>query len=583
MHDPLRLLLTEALFKVISNLGVNLQKTEIYNQLVEPPNADLGHLAFGCFILAKNLKKAPAVAALELKALIGDIDQVTTIEAAGPYLNFKFSSQILAEKVVTPAITTDLFKRRLTENNPKGMIEYSQPNTHKEIHVGHMRNLCLGDSLIKLLRYSGHEIISTTFPGDVGTHVAKCLWYIKNHIGLDVLNSKRSDSNRGEWLGQMYSAANIKLEDEEKSEKFETNKKQLTEILKQLENQDGEFFDLWKETRQWSIDLMHKVYKWAGVEFDVWYWESDVDADSVKMIKKYFDEGKLVQSQGAIGLDFESDNLGFCMLLKTDGTGLYATKDIELARRKFQDHHIEKSIYVVDVRQALHFKQVFKALEVLGFPQAKNCFHLQYNFVELPDGAMSSRKGNVVPLMHLVNQMKMHVCTEYLSRYNDWTASEIETVSDCVAQGAIKYGMLRQDTNKKIVFDMKEWLKLDGESGPFIQYSYARIQSIIKKFSVDIKNFDGALLADPSEIKLMQHLMNFNSVVLVAADNYRPSALCTYLYEAAKKFNVFYHECSIGKAETEELKKSRLALSMATAQILKQGLALLGIPVPEKM
>ena len=583
MHDPLRLLLTEALFKVISNLGVNLQKTEIYNQLVEPPNADLGHLAFGCFILAKNLKKAPAVAALELKALIGDVDQVTTIEAAGPYLNFKFSSQILAEKVVTPAITTDLFKRRLTENNPKGMIEYSQPNTHKEIHVGHMRNLCLGDSLIKLLRYSGHEIISTTFPGDVGTHVAKCLWYIKNHIGLDVLNSKRSDSNRGEWLGQMYSAANIKLEDEEKSEKFETNKKQLTEILKQLENQDGEFFDLWKETRQWSIDLMHKVYKWAGVEFDVWYWESDVDADSVKMIKKYFDEGKLVQSQGAIGLDFESDNLGFCMLLKTDGTGLYATKDIELARRKFQDHHIEKSIYVVDVRQALHFKQVFKALEVLGFPQAKNCFHLQYNFVELPDGAMSSRKGNVVPLMHLVNQMKMHVCTEYLSRYNDWTASEIETVSDCVAQGAIKYGMLRQDTNKKIVFDMKEWLKLDGESGPFIQYSYARIQSIIKKFSVDIKNFDGALLADPSEIKLMQHLMNFNSVVLVAADNYRPSALCTYLYEAAKKFNVFYHECSIGKAETEELKKSRLALSMATAQILKQGLALLGIPVPEKM
>lgn len=583
MHDPLRLLLTEALFKVISNLGVNLQKTEIYNQLVEPPNTDLGHLAFGCFILAKNLKKAPAVAALELKALIGDIDQVTTIEAAGPYLNFKFSSQILAEKVVTPAITTDLFKRRLTENNPKGMIEYSQPNTHKEIHVGHMRNLCLGDSLIKLLRYSGHEIISTTFPGDVGTHVAKCLWYIKNHVGLDVLNSKRSDSNRGEWLGQMYSAANIKLEDEEKSEKFETNKKQLTEILKQLENQDGEFFDLWKETRQWSIDLMHKVYKWAGVEFDVWYWESDVDADSVKMIKKYFDEGKLVQSQGAIGLDFESDNLGFCMLLKTDGTGLYATKDIELARRKFQDHFIEKSIYVVDVRQALHFKQVFKALEVLGFSQAKNCFHLQYNFVELPDGAMSSRKGNVIPLMHLVNQMKTHVCTEYLSRYNDWAASEIETVSDCVAQGAIKYGMLRQDTNKKIVFDMKEWLKLDGESGPFIQYSYARIQSIIKKFSVDIKNFDGALLADPSEIKLMQHLMNFNSVVLVAADNYRPSALCTYLYEAAKKFNVFYHECSIGKAETEELKKSRLALSMATAQILKQGLALLGIPVPEKM
>lgn len=583
MHDPLRLLLTEALFKAVLILGVDLQKTEIYNQLVEPPNTDLGHLAFGCFILAKNLKKAPAAAAVQLKELIGSIQHVTAIEAAGPYLNFKFSSEILASQIVVPAISGDLFKRQLTEKTPKGMIEYSQPNTHKEIHVGHMRNLCLGDSLIKLLRYSGHEIVSTTFPGDVGTHVAKCLWYIKNHVGLDVLNSKRNDVGRGEWLGQMYSAANIKLEDEEKSEKYETNKKQLTEILKQLENHSGEFFDLWKETRQWSVDLMKKVYQWAGVDFDIWYWESDVDADSVKMIKKYFDEGKLVQSQGAIGLDFESENLGFCMLLKSDGTGLYATKDIELARRKFQEHHIEKSVYVVDVRQALHFKQVFKALEVLGFPQAKNCFHLQYNFVELPDGAMSSRKGNIVPLMHLVNQMENHVRTEYLSRYNDWSESDIKTVSDCVAQGAIKYGMLRQDTNKKIVFDMKEWLKLDGESGPFIQYSYARIQSIIKKFAVDLSNFDGALLSDPAEIKLMQHLMNFNSVVLTASDNYRPSALCTFLYEAAKKFNVFYHECSIGKADTEELKKSRLALATATAAILKQGLALLGIPVPERM
>ncbi len=583
MHDPLRLLITEALFKTISDLNLSLQKNDIYQQLVEPPNTELGHLAFGCFILAKNMKKAPAVAASELKALIGPIAGVTSIEVAGPYLNFKFSSQILAEKVILPAINLELFKRPLTEKNPKGMIEYSQPNTHKEIHVGHMRNLCLGDSLIKLLRYSGHEIISTTFPGDVGTHVAKCLWYIKNHVGPDILDQKRASPDKGEWLGQMYSAANIKLEDEEKSEKFETNKKQLTEILKQLEHQSGEFFELWKETRQWSIELMNKVYAWAGVQFDVWYWESDVDADSVKMVKKYFADGKLVQSQGAIGLDFESENLGFCILLKTDGTGLYATKDIELARRKFQDYHIEKSVYVVDVRQALHFKQVFKALEVLGFPQAKNCFHLQYNFVELPDGAMSSRKGNIVPLMSLVKQMKDHVRTEYLSRYADWTEAEIESVSDCVAQGAIKYGMLRQDTNKKIVFDKNEWLKLDGESGPFIQYSYARIQSVVKKFSEANESFDGALLVHPSEIQLMQHLMSFNSVILVAADNYRPAAVCTYLYETAKKFNGFYHECPIGKAETAELKKSRLALAKATANILKNGLALLGIPVPERM
>ena len=566
-------------------MGVSLERSEIYNQLVDPPNTDLGHLAFGCFILAKSLKKAPAAVAIELKSALKQIVGVTSIEAAGPYVNFKFSAQTFAEKVVLPAVKKDLFKLKLTDKNPKSMIEFSQPNTHKEIHVGHMRNLCLGDSLIKILRYSGNEIISSTFPGDVGTHVAKCLWYIKNHVGLAVLKEKSKLQDRGEWLGQMYSAANIKLEDEAKTEKFETNKKQLTEILKQLESGHGEFYDLWKETRQWSIELMESVYRWAGVTFDQWYWESDVDAASVKMVKKYFAEGKLIESQGAIGLDFESEKLGFCMLLKSDGTGLYASKDIELARRKFEDYKIEKSIYVVDVRQALHFKQVFKALEVLGFSQAKNCFHLQYNFVELPDGAMSSRKGNIIPLMDLVSQMKNHVKEEYLSRYEgEWPETEVELVADAVAKGAIKYGMLRQDTNKKIVFDMAEWLKLDGESGPFIQYSYARINSILGKFLVnEVKDFDGSLLIDPSETKLMQHLMNFNTLVMSAADHYKPALLCTYLYETAKKFNVFYHECSIGKAENEDLKKARLALASATANILKQGLELLGIPVPERM
>lgn len=591
LHEPLRLSLTTPLLKAIqqvfapTNAEVQVTQAEIYNQLVEPPNTDLGHLAFGCFILAKTLKKAPPMVAAELKTVLGSIEGVASIEVAGPYLNFKFTAAALASAVVKPALTGELFQKKLTEKNPKSMIEFSQPNTHKEIHVGHMRNLCLGDALVKMLRYSGYEIIGSTFPGDVGTHVAKCLWYIQNHVGLNVLAEKRNDPNRGEWLGQMYSAANLKLEDEEKTEKYETNKKQLTEILKQLEAHSGPFFDLWKETRGWSIELMKQVYKWAGVTFDVWYWESDVDADSVKTAKKYFAEGKLIESQGAIGLDFESEKLGFCMLLKSDGTGLYATKDIELARRKFEDYKIEKSIYVVDVRQALHFKQVFRALEVLGFPQAKNCFHLQYNFVELPDGAMSSRKGNIVPLMDLVSQMKNHVKNEYLSRYaGEWSAEETESVSDAVAQGAIKYGMLRQDTNKKIVFDMAEWLKLDGESGPFIQYSYARIQSIINKFTVaDLNSFDGTLLSHAAEIKLMQHLMNFNSIVLSAAENYKPALICTYLYDTAKKFNVFYHECSIGKAETEELKKARLALASATALTLKHGLALLGIPVPNRM
>lgn len=587
MHEPLRLSLTEPLMVALGKMGITDSNEEIYTALVEPPNPEMGHLAFGCFLFAKTLKKSPAIVASELKTLLGEVSGTSSVEAAGPYLNIKFKPGVLAGATVLRALNSEMFTSVLVTDAPKTMIEYSQPNTHKELHVGHMRNLCLGDSLIRLLRrsFGTDKIISSTFPGDVGTHVAKCLWYIKNHTGPEILESKRNDPMRGEWLGQMYSTASLKLEDEAGTpDIFERNKAQLTEILKQLEAGRGEYYDLWKETREWSIELMNRVYKWAGVDFDRWYWESEVDADSVKTVKKYFAEGKLQESQGAIGLDFSAENLGFCLLLKTDGTGLYATKDIELARRKFEDFKIEKSIYVVDMRQALHFRQVFKALEHLGFEQAKDCYHLQYNFVELPDGAMSSRKGNIVPLVSLVEKMKAHVKTQYLARYNDeWSADEIENVADTVAKGAIKYGMLRQDTNKKIVFDMDEWLKLDGESGPFVQYSYARINSLLKKFGQNGTEFNGQLLSHPAEVRLMQHLMNFNGVIVASAENYKPAALCTYLYDTAKKFNAFYHDCPIGNVEDAELRKARLALSAAVGLVLVNGLSLLGIPVPERM
>lgn len=595
LHEPLRKLVSQTLITLIQTqlevAGVakdSMSVVDVYKALVEPPNTDLGHLAFGCFITAKNLKKGPPqISQLLTQEFKNEIAQnmilkkvIATVEAAGPYINIKFTSAGLADYVLKPILAGETFKAQLTEVTPKMMIEYSQPNTHKELHVGHMRNACLGDSIVRLLRYSGYNIIASTFPGDVGTHVAKCLWYMKFHNKEEI-----PLMNKGQWLGAMYSKGNLLLEDQEGTPQEEENKKILTEILKQLEHKSGEYYDLWKETRQWSIDLMNQIYQWADIKFDQWYFESDVDSASVKTIKKYFADGKLQESQGAIGLDFSNENLGFCLLLKSDGTGLYATKDIELARRKFEDYKIEKSIYVVDQRQALHFKQVFKALEILGFEQAKDCYHLQYNFVELPDGAMSSRKGNIVPLTTLVNTMKNHIKTTYLSRYaSEWTVDEIETVSDQVAKGAIKYGMLKQDTNKKIVFDMNEWTKLDGESGPFIQYSFARINSLMNKFDFNATTaFSGEVLSHTSELRLMQHLMNFNTVILNAAENYKPAALCSYLFDTAKKFNTFYHDCAIGTAETPDLKKARLVLAYSTGAVLKQGLSLLGIPAPERM
>lgn len=589
LFDPVRKRLAELL---LPELQGALDLRGAFDLLVEPPNSEMGDLAFGAFPLAKALRKAPPVIAKELAQKIAKDPLIESVEASGPYVNFKLNPGALGPLILQGMRDGSYFKTRLLELTPKSMIEYCQPNTHKELHVGHMRNACLGDALVRLMRYSGYEIISSTFPGDVGTHVAKCLWYLKYHNTEPV-----PALQKGEWLGRMYSKGNLKLEDEVGTPQEAVNREQLTEILKQLEAKSGPFFDLWKETREWSIQLMKEVYAWADVSFDQWYWESEMDSPSVEYVKKLYAEGKLVLSQGAIGMDLNADNLGFCLLLKSDGTGLYATKDLELARRKFQDYKIEKSIYVVDMRQSLHFQQVFRALDILGFKEAKNCFHLQYNYVELPDGAMSSRKGNIVPLMKLVNGMEDMIKTKYLAKFKgEWPEDEIEKVAGIVAKGAIKYGMVKMDPNKKIVFDMDEWLQLDGDSGPFIQYSAARIQSVIRKFggalvadpkdailNANVETVNWSLLKHPAEKKVLQQLLHFHHLVILATENYKPSLLTTYLFELAKKFNGFYHDCSIGQAETEELKRARLALSEAVLQVLKQGLALVGIPTPSRM
>lgn len=588
--DPLRKLVAETISQAIqkqfgsANLPTETASTSaIYEALVEPPDKKMGHLSFATFTLAKALKNAPPKIAQQVVAEIQQQNlttQFASVTALGPYINVLFTGQTLGDKVIKQILSGDFFKGPFTNQTPKTMIEFSQPNTHKELHVGHMRNLCLGDALVRLLKYSGFEIISSTFPGDMGTHVAKCLWYLKNHN-----QEPAPATHKGEWLGRMYSRGHLKLEDEENTPKAAKNKEELTQIIKQLEAQKGEYFDLWRETREWSIELMQSVYTWADVKFDEWYWESQVDESSVELVKRYYKEGKLVLSEGAVGMDLNDENLGFCLLLKSDGTGLYATKDLELARKKFEDFGVEKNIYVVDMRQSLHFKQVFKTLERLGFEQAKQCFHLQYNYVELPDGAMSSRKGNIVPLTELIHRMQEMVKTQYLSRYeNEWSKKEIENVAEVVAKGAIKYGMVRQDSNKKIVFDMSEWLKLDGESGPFIQYSYARISSLIRKLGYKPSSeVVWSKLNHEAELSLASFMAQFNLVAVQAAENYKPASLCNYLYDLARQFNVFYHECPIGTAETEELKVARLSLAAACGETLKQGLALLGIPVPNRM
>ena len=577
-HNSLYAEITQGLIDKISSVyGIRPEIGEVYKLLVLPPNPKQGDLAFGCFKLAKDLKSAPPKIASEIAEGFSH-PLIASANPAGPYLNFFLNPTKVNELVLNEFLSGEIFKKSLVSHAPKTIIEYSQPNTHKEMHVGHMRNLCYGDALVRLYRYCGVDIMSTTFPGDMGTHVAKCLWYYKKHN-----TESPPETRKGAWLGTLYTAANNLLEDQKGTEQEEINRKELTAILHQLLNEEGEYFDLWKETRKWSVELMQSVYDWAGVKFDKWYWESEVDHSSVELVKKYHDKGILVKDEGAIGIDLSEDKLGFCLLLKSDGTGLYATKDLELARRKFEDFNAERSLYVVDNRQSLHFKQVFKTLEKIGFEQAKDCHHLQYEMVELTDGAMSSRKGNIVPLQALIDRMLGTIKEQFLNKYKgDWSDEEIESTANMIAAGAIKYGMNRTDANKKIVFDMQEWLKLDGESGPYIQYVYARINSMLDKMS-DVNPGHFETLTDPKETALINHLGKFNQIIQTSLEKHSTHNLCQYIYQLAKLYNSFYAECPVATAPTDELKSARKGLSQSVAVAIKHSMNLLGIEVPSRM
>lgn len=584
LHESVKKDVAALLQEGLRALGAEESLENLYSLLNPAPSMEMGHLAFPLFSFAKALRQAPPKLAADLAAALPSRDWVQAATPAGPYLNFVLSTQKWGVDVLEPILTGDYFQRALTQATPRTMIEYSQPNTHKEMHVGHMRNLALGDALIRMHRYCGYDIVSATFPGDVGTHVAKCLWYMK------FVNTEQPPvEGKGEWLGTLYVAATRLLKEIEGTPEEAVAKARMTEILHQLEAGEGEFHDLWKETRQWSIALMEKAYSWANVKFDAWYWESDVDAASMAYAREMHKKGILTESKGAIGMDLtdKDPNLGFAMFIKSDGTGLYLTKDVELARRKFEEFGIESSIYIVDMRQAHHFRQVFEVLRRMGFQQAENCHHLQYEYVEGKEGMFSSRLGNAVPLFDLIHQMEMVTYTKHLAgqvNKGELEQGEAAAIAHIVAQGAIKYGMVRIDPGKKIAFDMDEWTEIHGDSGPYQQYTYARIQSLLAKQGYDPKGpLDYAALTDARELELLVKAAQFNDMVVAATQQYRPNMLTAYLYELAKVYNNWNNAVIIRDIEDSVVKNTKMHLTGMVARVIKAGLALLGIEVPKRM
>lgn len=588
--DPCRLELGQLIHATLVGLTpeggqFSLSARDIGLLLEKPPEARLGDYALPCFRFAKDLKrKPPEIAAALADALSQKASHwLQRSEVVGAFLNIFIDQSRLAATVLPEILDGSWFSRLRRDRiapAQRVMIEYSQPNTLKDFHIGHSRNLCLGLSLVHLFRYCGYEVTAANYYGDDGTHISTVLWYIDETKPTPPASGRYS-----EWFGQLYVKAKQAVAAAEGGEKQRIEAR-ISNIHRQIEHHEGAIYSLWETTRAWSLQEFKEIYRWFEAPFDVDFFESECSLAAQRIVDEYLAKGVFVLDDGAVGVDLKAYKLGFCILRKRDGNTLYATKDLALAQQKFDDYHVDRAVYVVADEQNHHFRQVFKVLELMGFKQAAQCFHLSYGMVTLPEGKMSSRDGTAVPFTTLRDTMLSEL-DKVLDKYRgEWSAAEIDDTANKLCAGAIKYGMISTDPKSEIVFNLQDWLSFEGNSGPYLMYSYARTRSILRKAAEQgfSPSLDGMkLLSDASEHELLRRLYDFNEVVASACEQYKPSLLATHLFYSCKAFNRFYAELPVIKAESAEVRAARLALIEAFALTLKQGLALLGMTPPERM
>jgi len=362
---------------------------------------------------------------------------------------------------------------------------------------------------------------------------------------------------------------------------------EVSAILQKMESQDPEMKELWFKTRQWSIEELQETFTWLNCSFDRFFYESEYGETSKELVREFQRKGVFVESQGAVGADLSKDGLGFCVLIKRDGTALYATRDLALAQRKFEEFKIDRSVYVVDAAQTLHFQQVFRCLELMGYEQVKKCFHCSYAQVVTPEGKMSSRKGTVILMSALKERLLSKINSEFLDKYiNEWPDAERHEAARRIALATMRYGMLNVDNNSLVVFDMEAWTSKTGNTGPYMMYAYARTRSILRELGVENLELARAkweLLTDETEIDVLRLINEYHAVLESSCERYSPHILCSYVYDLAKRFSRMYQNCSVLHAETPDLKLARAALVSATGLVIQHGLSLLGIDTVERM
>ncbi|MFN2119871.1 MAG: arginine--tRNA ligase [Anaerolineales bacterium] len=532
--------------------------------------------------------------AQQVESLLQPGDGISRVEATRGYLNLYFSTAEYARRVVDEVLRAGPAFGRGAPRDERVMVEFMQPNTHHSVHMGHFRNAVLGESLARLLEFTGFETVRASYPGDIGLGVITVLWvYDKFHRGEE----PDGVHERGQWLLKLYVEGTALLEarpDETADQKAlrEQYEAERRELYRKWDAGDPHVRELWLRTRQWSLDELDDILKTLDIHIDVWFFESDADEPAKEIVEELLRRGiaederpqggpVVVKIDEKLGLSKEKYRSN--VVLRSDGTTLYLTKDLALARQKFEKYHVDRSIYVVDIRQSLHLQQAFAILRLWGFPQAAKCFHLGYGFVTLPEGAMSARRGRVALFKDVLDEAIRRVLAVESTRTPEMSDDLRQQVARQIGLGALTYSMLSVDNSRDIVFDIDAALSFEGHTGPYIQNAHVRANSILKKAGNPPAEaaFDHEL--SPHENQLIDLISRFPDTVERAALEYRPLIMSTYAYDLANAFHSFYHAQPVLHAESSTVRAARLRLVAALKQTLANAMTLLDIQSPDVM
>ena len=559
-----------------------------------------GQITLVVFPFTKMSRKAPDATAQEIgERLMAKLPEVISgYNAVKGFLNLSISSSqwisLLQEIQTNPKFG---FKP-VTDESPLVMIEYSSPNTNKPLHLGHVRNNLLGWALAQVMEANGNRVVKTNIVNDRGIHICKSMlaWLKWGNGETPETSGKKGDHLIGDYyvaFDKHYREEVKQLVsqgmDEEQAKQEAPLIKEAHEMLVKWEQNDPEVRNLWKQMNEWVYEGFDETYKALGVGFDKIYYESETYLEGREKVEEGLSKGLFYRRpDGSVWADLTGEGLDEKLLLRSDGTSVYMTQDIGTAKLRFQDYPIDKMIYVVGNEQNYHFQVLSILLDKLGFKWGKDLVHFSYGMVELPNGKMKSREGTVVDADDLVAAMirdAKELSADKVNKLEGITEQEAQEIARIVGMGALKYFILKVDARKNMLFNPEESIDFNGNTGPFIQYTYARIKSILRKWNAEITLDEKAFeteLAD-KEISLIQKLQGFEAAVCQAGQDYNPSCIANYCYELVKEYNQFYHDFSVLKEEDKTKQQVRLMLSAAVGQVVKNGMGLLGIEVPERM